>query len=270
MGQITNFFQKVMNKAVYHYSYEAKEIRKIRRVPRYRPGNTKILGSDFTFSDSASFIGQYFTIVNDQMYNFETASETPYIIDCGANVGVSIVYFKKKYPNSEIVAFEPDKNVFAILEKNIQSRGYDNVTLINKGVWNHEGKIQFLTDGADGGSILTDAKEFVDKQPVAEIETTSLKPYLNRKVDFLKIDIEGAEAIVIEDCQNLLQNVQFIFIEHHGSASEMQRLDFILSILAKNGFRYYIESAVIANRSPFINRYTIKNFDNFLNIYAYK
>jgi FkbM family methyltransferase len=42
---------------------------------------------------------------------------SPYIIDAGANIGLSIIYFKKKYPNSKIVAFEPDKLIFNILKK---------------------------------------------------------------------------------------------------------------------------------------------------------
>lgn len=270
MGTIVNFLGKLVNKAIYHYSFEGKEIRRIRKIPRYHKGHTNILGFDFIFVDSASFIGQYVTILKKPVYNFEADNDKPYIIDCGANIGVSIVYFKEKYPKSKIIAFEPDKNIFSVLKENIDKRGYDNITLINKGLWNHEGKIKFTSDGADGGKILHFNNAFPDRETDSEIETTSLRAYLDRKVDFLKIDIEGAESVVMEDCQNLLQDVQHIFIEYHSTVNELQQLDSILNILTRNNFRYYIESTGIKNELPFIRRDISSNFDNFLNIYAYK
>jgi FkbM family methyltransferase len=175
------------------------------------------------------------------------------------------------YPFAEIIGFEPDKDIFAVLQKNISNRKYNDITLINKGLWNQDGKMQFVGDGADGGNIIpTEHPNSSASSEVTEIETTTLKEYLNRKVDFLKIDIEGAESIVIEDCQNLLHNVDHIFIEYHSQENVSQRLEVILSVLAKEGFRYYIESAIQKSKLPFIKREKLNNIDNFLNIYAYK
>ena len=183
---------------------------------------------------------------------------------------MSILFFKKLYPRSRIIAFEPDKTVFVVLKKNIENRHFENVTLINKGVWNTEGIVSFLAEGADGGSILQEHDTRSGSQATVDIETTSLRPFLNQPVDFLKIDIEGAEAAVIEDCGALLQNVRNMFIEYHSIVKEPQRLDRILAGLRSNGFRYFVESAILSNPSPFISRVTLNNFDNFLNIYAYR
>lgn len=270
MGEM-NTLKKLFKKGLDRYATtEGIEIRRIESLPRYQQGQTKILGTDFIFADSASFVGQYLSIIKTHVYNFVADNDQPYILDCGANVGVSIIYFKQQYPKAKIIAFEPDKKIFSILSKNIDTRSYDDVSLVNKGLWNTEGTIQFIAEGADGGSIIQDKNGSPDKSQIAEIETTSLRKYLNTKVDFLKIDIEGAESVVLEDCQDLLQNVQRIFIEYHSRVNESQRLDFILNILVKNGFRYYIESSVLSSSSPFMERDTINNFDNLLNIFAYR
>ncbi|WP_121357537.1 FkbM family methyltransferase [Flavisolibacter nicotianae] len=268
MGEVTNILKKIAKKAAYQYSTEAREIGRIKKIPRYQNGETNLLGGDFRFVDSASFIGQYFSVLNGSVYKFRADTDEPLIIDCGANIGMSILYFKKLYPKARIIAFEPDKKIFSTLEKNVEARGFRNVTLVNKGVWNTEGTLRFRAEGADGGSIVGENGSTAGDVAITEIETTSLKPYLEGKVDFLKLDIEGAEAVVIEDCKDLLQNVQHLFIEYHSIANEPQRLDEILRALRASGFRYYIESAIINNRTPFLGPETLNNFDNFLNIYA--
>lgn len=67
------------------------------------------------------------------------------------------------------------------------------------------------------------------------------------------MDIEGAETEVLKDCENSLKNVNNIFIEYHSFIDKEQNLDLVLSILAKNGFRYFVKSAV-HNKYPFLKR----------------
>lgn len=253
---------------IYFFSKEGREILRLQKIKRYTRATSNLFGLNFEISDSASFISQYLEIFKKEIYNFKSESNQPFIIDCGANVGVSILYFKKLYPDAQIIAFEPDKNIFSILERNVKNRNYKNVTLINKGLWNKEGKMNFIDEGADGGSILNCENEFSGKR--VEIDITSLRTFLNKKVDFLKMDIEGAESIVMNDCEDLLQNVQRIFIEYHSVVNKPQCLDSILNILIKNNFRYFIESVTVKNKSPFIKLDTINNFDNLLSIYAYR
>jgi FkbM family methyltransferase len=271
MGKmISYYFNKIVEKFTYYISSEAIELRRVKKIPRYQTGTTKIFGFEFTFVDSASFIGQYQEIFKKQAYQFKNVNEQPVIIDCGANIGVSILYYTRQFPNAKILAFEPDKNIFPVLKKNIEKIENSNVTLINKGLWDTDGKMIFIQEGADGGHLVGDNINISIEAKIAEIETTRLKDYLKGGIDFLKIDIEGAEVVVIEDCKNYLENVQQIFIEFHSTINKRQQLDSILSILANNNFRYFIESVTLCNERPFIKRKAINNFDNLLSIYAYK
>jgi FkbM family methyltransferase len=253
---------------VYHISDEAKEIRRITKIPRYQAGITKIFGFDFIFVDSASFVGQYEEIYWKQIYNFKSENIRPYILDCGANVGVSIMYFKKIYPDAEITAFEPDKTIFNILKKNVDNFQINNVQLINKGLSNKEGIATFYDDGADFGHILDNDE--IDLLRTIEIDTISLRPYLNRKVDFLKIDIEGKEGDLIKDCGDLLGKVDRIFIEYHSFKNREQTLHEILKTLNYNKFKYFIQQAGINSLTPFLKINSTQGLENLLNIFAFK
>ena len=261
---------KLYNRFIYFFSFEKRELRRIRRTKRFSTLKTHIFGFDFELVDSASFFHQYTEIFHKQVYLFSIEkNRSPYIIDCGANVGVSVLYFKKVFPNSQIVAFEADKKIFKVLKRNIEKSNEGGVTLLNKGLWNKEGKLNFINEGADGGRICEN-KIPSDGLDIVEIESIRLRDYLNVNVDFLKIDIEGAETIVLEDCKDVLNNVKNIFVEFHSEVASSQELDRILKILRDNGFRYYIESSTIINDQPFIWQNKINGFDNLLNIYAYQ
>src|SRR5215467_13838161 len=53
-------------------------------------------------------------------YLFASKSPSPVILDCGANIGMASLFFKWLYPQSVVYAFEPDKNTFLMLQKNIE------------------------------------------------------------------------------------------------------------------------------------------------------
>ena len=89
------------------------------------------------------------------------------------------------------------------------------------------------------------------------------------KIDFLKLDIEGAEYEVLQDCQKELRDVQNLFVEYHSPASSEQRLSRILEILSGAGFRYQIHEA-FTSPHPFLDRRLAGQMDLQLNISAFR
>lgn len=267
MNHIYNFLKKLINSIWVYYLSDNKEIRRIAKIERHKLFSTNILGVELKCGDSSSFIGQYNEIIKKGIYNFKTQRDNPYIVDCGANIGISIIFFKTKYPNAEIVAFEPDPYVFELLTGNIKNFNFSNITLINKGVCNLNGKVKFCGEGDDAGKIVEVA---IPNQDYIMIEVVRLRHFLQKKVQLLKVDIEGAEGEVLQDISDLLYNVERIFIEYHSKINEEQKLHKILEIISNNGFRYYIEGTTIFSSNPFINISVIKGLDNLLNIYGYK
>lgn len=170
-------------------------------------------------------------------YYFITMNARPFIIDCGSNLGMSIIFFKMLYPKAEILAFEPSHTCLPFLKKNIKDNNLDSITLIDKAVSNKKG-ICFFHEHATTtlGSHLCDN---LKSRSTISVDSVPLSEYIKRPVDFVKIDIEGAEVMVLEDL-NQSKKIKFIkeiCIECHSK----NIVDSILKILNKNAFIYQVK-----------------------------
>jgi FkbM family methyltransferase len=246
---------------------ETKEQIRLRSLPKNISNKTWLLSNDFYFSDAVSFLGAKNEIWDREIYKFTTNNPTPYIIDAGANIGLSVIYFKKLYPQAELIAFEPDNTIFDILQQNIKNFDLDNVKLIKKGLWSEKKIISFFSEGNEAGHILSNQNIGVNK---VEIQTDILSRYLNKKVDFLKVDIEGAELEVLQECKHLLFNVDKLFVEYHSYENKPQKLDEIIKILSEAGFRLHIQDNLPFSSNPFISVKKYLNIDMLLNIFAFR
>ncbi len=234
-------------------------------MPRYTSGVTSLFGGQaFAFVDGVSLIPLYEEIFQNEVYRFEASNSKPFIIDGGANVGVSVLYFKRLFPDSEIIAFEPDGKVFDVLERNVRQFSLDKVTLVNKALWSSETTLNFFAEGADSGRVVETQEANVK---VHQVPTVRLRDFLDRPVDFLKLDIEGAETEVICDCADRLGNVHRIFVEYHSFEKAPQTLTRLLATLEASGFRVHIQQSVTSNR-PFIEPVSHNGMDMAINIFA--
>jgi hypothetical protein len=66
MGEIVNIPSKIKKNLYFYLTKQGREIRTISKSPRYKKGNTRLFGFDFTFIDSVSFCGQYLDIFKSQ------------------------------------------------------------------------------------------------------------------------------------------------------------------------------------------------------------
>jgi FkbM family methyltransferase len=235
----------------------------LKKLERFKPAIAYVFDSPIKIVDSESFLFQYNEIFIRKIYRFKATTNSPIILDGGSNIGLAIIYWKLLFPQSIIIGFEPDKYIYETLEFNIRSLKLENVTLLNKGLWNKDTELFFVSNGSDGGRIT-------NKSTNNKIEVISLKKYLIEPVDFLKLDIEGAEVIVLEDCAEYLINVKNLFIEYHSFENKQQQLDQLLAIITASGFRYYIQNTGVYSVHPFIYANKCDGFDLQLNIFAYR
>ena len=218
----------------------------------------------FNVTDMLSVAYQLKEYFVDSRMNFKTKNANPIIIDCGANVGVSVTYFSKLYPLSKIIAFEPDPQVVDMLKKNIEANNIKNVEVHEKAVWINNDGIEFGLEGADGGSIYFESTQKI------KIPSVRLKDILSKytEIDFLKIDIEGAEVAVIDDCEDELKKINYLFVEYHSWINNTQQLNKLLESLTQNNFRYYIHSIGNQSVKPFTEINSYNGMDVQLDIYA--
>ena len=232
---------------------------------RFVATRVSIDGLQLELPDGPSFIWQYRDIFSEQNYKFQ-ASERPLILDCGANIGSSVLYFARLFPKARIEAWEADPNVFAYLQRNVARNTKADVVLHNAAIWTHKQGIRIASEGADGGGIFADGNEI-------EVPSVRLRDVLlqHPHIDMLKMDIEGAEHDVLPDCADALSNVQHVFVEYHSYVGRPQGLGRIIDVLEQAGFRYFVRPE--ADRlQPFVQRNNRSNakMDLQLNVFAYR
>lgn len=126
------------------------------------------------------------------------------IFDFGANIGLATLYFRDKFPCAEIFAFEPDKDTFKILERNVN--GYTGITLFNGAVGLESGMLNFYHSetGKTSGLIKEFVNDFNSKVSSVQVHAIreTLTPYFERNV-LIKLDIEGLEMDLLEEIARL-------------------------------------------------------------------
>lgn len=216
------------------YSVWFKTESKIR--PRFQKGTVRMGRYQVTYTDILSLYIEYKDIFCRLIYHFECEKSNPYIIDGGGCIGMSVLYFKYIYPEAKIICFEPDPEIFKILQHNLTTNNLDDVTLINAGLSKEGGILSFSSDNVDGGKIVESSQGNI------KIRTVRLSEYLSEAVDFLKLNIEGQELPVLQEIEasGKLRNIREMVIEYHGWPDESQKLGELLTILDRNGFQYLI------------------------------
>ncbi len=142
------------------------------------------------------------------------AGKSPLIVDCGANLGASVLWFSVRYPEAEIVAIEPATDNFSLLRRNCSTERIDlraaavgprdGVTLLSdpgEGAWGY----RTGNDGARGYEV-----------PMISVGTVLAKKSAERYEPFiLKLDIEGAEKALFAGSWKALDRFPVVVIEPH-------------------------------------------------------
>lgn len=226
----------------------AMELKKILKRPRHQPFSVKLAGHPFQAVDSLSFYWGYREIFGQNIYRFPDPGSAPRILDCGANLGLASLFFLLTYPDCRLTALEPDPVIFKILEANLRFHRNPNTVLLNVALTGQPGNFEFHQHRGDSGRL---GHPLENSPSTTRVRGMALDELLAEPVDFLKMDIEGAEVEVLASTK-FLQHVRYIFIEYHSFQGHPQNLDTVLAHLSTKGFRYWLQ-----------NHFTPKNFWEF-------
>ena len=239
----------------------------LQKIFRIKITNLDVMGFRMSFFDFNAFLELYEDVFVQNDYFFETASKAPVILDCGSNIGMSVIYFKKLYPGCTITAFEPDRTTYEALCGNIAANNLKGVRTVNRALYGKAGKkILFYTNAGVPGSVAMNMIDDREGLGSSEIVTTEvLSKYVKSRVDLVKMDIEGAEDYVVPELNNrkklgLIGNI--IMEYHHHTLPDRDVFGRMMTILEKNGFGYQIRS--------YIRELYKKGQSECLMIYAYK
>ncbi len=242
------------------------EVKKIRAIQDGEIHAQEFLNGKIYFRNGNEILHGLDEIFVDEVYKI-SLPRNAYIIDCGSHIGLSVIYFKNKYPDATIIAFEPDATNFDLLKRNVESFNLKNVILRNEAVWKEDTIISFSYDGNMSSKI--DITNESNKNQ-SSIKAIKLFDVIDRSVDFLKLDIEGAEYLVLIDIYPKLDIIQSMFIEYHGSFKQNNELNQILQMITEKDFKYYIKEASPIYNTPFSRDNNKHDYDIQLNIFCFR
>jgi len=183
-------------------------------------------------------------------YAIQNIKKGDIVLDLGAFIGYyTLVFARIVGPEGKVYAFEPNPENFAILKRNVEYNGYKNVVLINKAVSNKNGKLQFflskLNEGAGSLKVMYDKELGSENETkTIEIESVKLDDYFKTgKINFIKMDIEGAEYLALLGMQNMIRrspNIKMM-VEYQPltlSASGVQPHK-LISLIDELGFKIH-------------------------------
>lgn len=171
--------------------------------------------ADQVFTDSdyeLRFLSRY-----DELVAFYertlSQNKTPLIIDCGANIGCSALFFAREFPAAKLVAVEPERNNVEMIRKNCAS--LNNVIAVNKAVGSTDGLVTIADPHCDNNAFrMTREPDGTGDIPVTSIE--SLLSDYDQYVPFIiKIDIEGFEDDLFSANTGWLEKFPLMIIETH-------------------------------------------------------
>ncbi len=227
---------------------------------RFKPLRLYTSKLDIKAPDAASFLSAWDDIFARELYRFDFDGD-PRILDLGANIGLASLYFKRRFPDSKILAVEADPQMYDYLVRNLEANGCEDVDTLQAAAWTEDGTLRFSSDGADGGRLTTNRG--------IDVPSVDIRRLLQETdYDMLKLDIEGAERTIIPAIADTLATVSYIFVEYHGERYEPQNLDSIISALTHAGFRILIET-LYKTRHP-LQSDGNRPFEQQLNIFGRK
>ena len=186
------------------------------------PGAVDLLGYRLEYTNQSHALFLVHEIFVNGAYQFDSSNPRPRIVDCGANVGAALLFFKAFRSDAEVLAFEPDPTTFARLKQTIASNHLQGVIAENAAVGEKEGTVAFYSSRADPGSLTASVKPSWGGDASQQVRVVRLSDWIREPVDFLKLDVEGAEYEVIRDliATDAIRWVREAVIEYHELDSE--------------------------------------------------
>ena len=177
-------------------------------------------------------------------------SNSPVIIDVGANVGYFSLFSLMRYPKARVFSFEPMPMNFELLKKYRDENKNLDFNPTNRAMSGERGHITLQYDASD--SFTTSASIFDTSigSDTLEVETVTLEDVINEnqldKVDLLKLDCEGSEySILYGASDDVLAKVSALTIETHLGKGDKENRDDLVKFIQQKGFSTKVENDIV-------------------------
>jgi FkbM family methyltransferase len=191
----------------------------------------------------------YREVFEEEVYKLPFFYPVKTVVDLGANIGLFSVYIKSKFPQSRVVAVEPDADNIALFRKNTQH--LEGIELEEAGIWHSDTKLDINRECGHPCTFFMEENKLNGAINGVCMDTLVHKYGLSR-IDLLKVDIEGGErALFSRNNASWLKRVKIIQIEIHDSRAPGAGQAFFHAVMEVFGLFYYFTKG---NVTTIVNR----------------
>ena len=175
------------------------------------------------------------------------------IVDIGAHIGAFAVRAAKLAHRGHVYAYEASSKNFATLLQNQQLNCLENLHIENKAVLDRHGRIPLYIPGGNGalGSVLQETSSSMEMVHATTLSDLIVEHSIGQ-VDFLKVDVEGAEYDILFNCSpETLAKVRYVAMEYHEFVGDTRSHLDLVDLLNSHGFKVTVERGVFPQRFIF-------------------
>ncbi|WP_162141551.1 FkbM family methyltransferase [Lunatimonas lonarensis] len=188
-------------------------------------------------------------IFESEVYKLPFPYSVKTVVDLGANIGLFSLYVKSKFPQSRIIAVEPDEDNIALFSKNTQH--LEGIELEEAGIWHSDTKLDINRKYKYPCTFFMEENKINGTIKGVCMDTLVHKYGLSR-IDLLKVDIEGGErALFSRNYAGWLKRVKIVQIEVHDSRAPGAGQAFFQAVMEVFGLFYYF---IRGNVTTIVNR----------------
>jgi FkbM family methyltransferase len=207
---------------------------------------------DFAVGHTVARTGVYEPDVSATLREVLTEGAT--FVDAGANIGwFSLLAASLVGPAGKVLAIEPNPRNVALLRRSAEANGFANIEAVTVALADEPGAVALETDGSNGRVIKVDGPPDTPVPASFVVATWPLDTVLSRagvkRVDVMKIDVEGAEPLVLRGATEMLERDRPVLISEffplaldsspwgsaRGYLQALRELGYRLSVIGLHG-----------------------------------
>ena len=185
---------------------------------KVRPCDSDLFVLGQIFGEQEYEIGRYKSGLNNLALQWKESGINPVVLDIGANVGYSALYFADIFPHAIVCAVEANRSTFDLLIRNVG--GHPRIRAVHAAVWFHEQGVELVSaadgvNGAGSGSWASKVKDGRLNLTPSLLLRSTYKQIPNARPLVVKLDVEGAEREICEAAFDVLSIAPCILVEPH-------------------------------------------------------
>jgi len=197
------------------------------------------------------FYGKDYPIIHLPNYQPTT------IIDVGANVGATALYFCNAYPQSKIYCYEPSPENFTYLKEN--TKNFDRIQVFPYGLFDRDKKEVTLYKGADNlATVMASQSASNMTESIQLVQTAKEMQRLNlQNISILKINTAGCEVPILKELMTVVENIDILYLEYYSESDRCeieQTLDQKLLLSNMHAERVHQGKCIYLNKN-LVDRY---------------